>query len=188
MIPPTPGPDPTSRMFGRATPPDGAGSLGPDEWWPTPIDMSFDDVLHAMNPLQHVPGVGMIYRAATGDEIKPPLKILGAGLLGGPLGVLGAALIGMVQELLRLGPDHSRPAVPAGFSMTGSEQQVEPVSPGAAPAGSYLTLATTSPEWLQSPANDSPAQFADEGARGRSTYAAMSDDYRRSLALEKGLA
>ena len=136
-------------MFGWATPPDGAGPLGPDQWWPTPSNITFDDVLHALNPLQHVPGVGMIYRAATGDTIPHPLRILGAGILGGPAGILGAALFGLVSELIQMGPDHSRPPVPAGFAMTGSEAGVEPVTPGTLPTGEYTTLATTQPEFLQ---------------------------------------
>jgi len=38
----------------------------------------FKDVLRALNPLQHVPVVGTIYRAVTGDTIPAPLRILGA--------------------------------------------------------------------------------------------------------------
>ena len=96
MIPPTPGADPSSRFFGQATPPDGAGPLGPDQWWPQPSGITFKDVVHALNPLQHLPGVGMIYRAATGDEIPLPLKVMGAGVLGGPAGMLTSALPGFV--------------------------------------------------------------------------------------------
>lgn len=176
MIPPTPGADPSSRMFGEATPPDGAGPLGPDQWWPTPSGVTFKDVLHALNPLQHLPGVGMIYRAATGDDIPHPLRILGAGILGGPAGMLGSALFGLVTEIVRLGPDHSRSPVPAGFSMTGSEAQVEPVTPGTVTGKDYISLATAEPEFI---ANSEQALLA-EGApqRALTAYATAVNDYR----------
>ena len=53
--------------------------------------MSFHDVLSALNPLQYLPVIGTIYRAATGDLIPEPVRRLGSllvsGLLGGPVGV-----------------------------------------------------------------------------------------------------
>jgi hypothetical protein len=61
--------------------------------------VGFGDVLEALNPLQYVPGVGTIYREATGDSVHPALRIAVAGaasfLLGGPIG-LAAAMIGAV--------------------------------------------------------------------------------------------
>ena len=51
---------------------------------------SFDDFLDVINPLQHLPVVGMVYRAITGDEIKAPAKIAGDALFGGIYGFLGA--------------------------------------------------------------------------------------------------
>jgi hypothetical protein len=52
--------------------------------------LGFDDLLDAINPLQHLPVVGMIYRAVTGDEISAPAKIAGDTLFGGVYGFLGA--------------------------------------------------------------------------------------------------
>ena len=51
---------------------------------------SFDDFLDVINPLQHLPVVGMLYRAVTGDEINAPAKIAGDTLFGGIYGFLGA--------------------------------------------------------------------------------------------------
>ena len=133
MIPPTPGPDPASRVFGYATPPDGAGPIGPDQLWPTPIAITRDEFFRGLNPLHHVPVVGMIYRAITGESIPTPLKIGGAvvasAIAGGPLGALGAVFLGLAEELVRLGPDQSRPALPEGFSVNGSEGGMSPVKP-----------------------------------------------------------
>lgn len=56
----------------------------------------FADLIDIINPLQHIPVVGNIYRAVTGDTINPAARILGGGLFGGPLGFLsgiGSTLI-----------------------------------------------------------------------------------------------
>ena len=52
--------------------------------------LGFDDFLDVINPLQHLPVVGMLYRAITGDEISAPAKIAGDTLFGGIYGFLGA--------------------------------------------------------------------------------------------------
>ena len=108
MIAPPPGPEwsPQHRL-----PSDGAGPIGPDQHWPQPAQTSFGEVLGALNPLQHLPGVGMIYRAVTGETIAPALRIAGAAVVGGPVGLAGAVLMGLVEELFHLGPDTSRPAM-----------------------------------------------------------------------------
>lgn len=184
MISPTPGADAASRLFGTATPPDGAGPLGPDQAWPQPIQLTGAQLRSALNPLQHMPVVGMFYRAATGETLAPPLRILGAGLVGGPAGALGAAFMGLLEELFRMGPDQSRPSVPAGMSATGSEAGVQPVTPGTMAAGSYLTLATTQPEFLQAPAMVAQS----ESARGAAAYMQAGMEYQRAQMVEKGLA
>jgi hypothetical protein len=77
----------------------GAGAVpaAPPEWDASHV--GFRDVLEALNPLQYLPGVGTIYREATGDSVHPALRIAVAGaasfLIGGPIG-LAAAMIGAV--------------------------------------------------------------------------------------------
>lgn len=51
----------------------------------------FDDFLDIINPLQHIPIVGTLYREITGDEIHAPARLAGGALFGGLLGFLGAA-------------------------------------------------------------------------------------------------
>ncbi len=179
MILPTPGPDPASRLFGYATPPDGAGPIGPDQHWPTPIASSREDLVRGLNPLHHVPVVGMIYRAVTGETIPAPMRVLGAGLVGGPLGALGAGFMGIVEALLTMKPDLSRPSVPEGMSATGAEIAMAPVTPGSLSGTAYTTLATSQPEWLGT------TRFA---ARGTEAYATAALEWRRAESLEKGLA
>ncbi|HEX4294412.1 MAG TPA: hypothetical protein VHZ29_09775 [Rhizomicrobium sp.] len=61
-------------------------------------DFSFHDFLDIINPLQHLPVVGTIYRAITGDEIKTPEKIAGDTIYGGPLGALSAVADAIYQQ------------------------------------------------------------------------------------------
>ena len=44
------------------------------------------DFIDIINPLQHIPIVGTLYRNITHDEIKAPSRILGGGLFGGIVG------------------------------------------------------------------------------------------------------
>lgn len=85
--------------------PDRGPELGPEEAIPIPGEITFDEVLEGLNPLHHLPGVGMIYRAATGTEIHPAMRVLGAGITGGPLGMVLAGVmsaIEMTQPLERI--------------------------------------------------------------------------------------
>jgi hypothetical protein len=184
MILPTPGADPASRLFGYATPPDGAGPIGPDQLWPTPITITHDQFVRGLNPLHHLPVVGMIYRAVTGETIPAPMRVLGAGLIGGPLGALGAGFMGILEAIVSMKPDLSRPSVPAGMSETGSEAAMQPVTPGTLEPGAYTTLATATPEWLAGPTMLAAA----EPGRGAAAYQQASAEWQRSMMLEKGMA
>lgn len=59
---------------------------------------SFWDVLDVVNPLQHIPIVNTVYRGITGDEIKTPIKLLGATVIGGPIGFAAAMADSVVAE------------------------------------------------------------------------------------------
>jgi hypothetical protein len=69
---------------------------------PSP-DVSFHDVVHALNPLQYLPGVGTIYRAITGDTLPEPLQAMGSmiagGLIGGPVGAAVSVVGSLVQHV-----------------------------------------------------------------------------------------
>lgn len=62
-------------------------------------DMSFWDVLDIVNPLQHIPVVSSIYRAVTGDQIKPAMQIGGGILFGGVIGGVAAIANAALQEV-----------------------------------------------------------------------------------------
>jgi hypothetical protein len=50
----------------------------------------FDHILDVVNPLQHLPLVGTLYRALTGDKMGPVEKIMGDTLYGGLWGAVSS--------------------------------------------------------------------------------------------------
>ncbi len=59
---------------------------------------TFDDFIDMINPLHHIPLIGSLYRWASGDTISPGSAIIGAGLLGGPIGLIAGAIGAAVTE------------------------------------------------------------------------------------------
>ena len=55
------------------------------------------DFIDIINPLQHIPIVGTLYRNITHDEIKAPSRILGGGLFGGIVGAV-AGLVNTISD------------------------------------------------------------------------------------------
>ncbi len=62
-------------------------------------ELSFGDFLDIINPLQHIPIIGTIYRAITGDEIAAFARIFGGFLFGGPLGFVTATANVIADEV-----------------------------------------------------------------------------------------
>lgn len=60
-------------------------------------DYSFWDFLDMINPLQHIPVINTLYREATGDTIKPEMKLAGGAVLGGVIGFV-ASLADVIFE------------------------------------------------------------------------------------------
>ncbi len=58
---------------------------------------SFGALLDAINPLQHIPVVSTIYRAASGDTIGPAPRIMGGALFGGVIGLITSAADAVVE-------------------------------------------------------------------------------------------
>jgi hypothetical protein len=61
-------------------------------------ELSFWDFLDLINPLQHIPVVNTIYRHMTGDTIKTPVQLIGATVLGGPIGFATAMVDSLIEE------------------------------------------------------------------------------------------
>ncbi len=60
--------------------------------------LTFGDILDVLNPLQHLPIVGSIYRAITGDTISAASKVTGGALFGGLIGFAAAVADTVLQE------------------------------------------------------------------------------------------
>ncbi len=70
---------------------DAGGSSGGDS-------SVFETLLDIVNPLQHLPVVGTIYRAVTGDTLSSGARLIGDTLFGGPIGLASAAVNLAVQH------------------------------------------------------------------------------------------
>ena len=96
---------PATGVFG----PHGADVTGPAAPAPASVslsDISFGDVLQAINPLQYLPVVGTIYRVVTGDVSHPSLRtgvsaVVGM-LTGGPIGLLGSIFGSLAENMFHV--------------------------------------------------------------------------------------
>lgn len=130
-------PPPASEpLLARSTgPADGGPPLGPDEAEPIPGEMTFRQFLEGLNPLHHLPGIGMIYRAATGAEIHPVMRVLGGAAFGGPVGMVVAA-VGAAFEA-------TRPMERLGATLAGRpDPMLAPPLPARAAAAAYARHGT----------------------------------------------
>jgi hypothetical protein len=59
----------------------------------SPDQIGIADLVDVINPLQHLPLIGHVYRELTGDTIKPAARLAGGAAFGGPLGLLGAGVM-----------------------------------------------------------------------------------------------
>ena len=66
-----------------ATPADQKSASSSSDW-----DFSFHNLLDIINPLEHLPIIGTLYRAITGTHIGIPEKIAGDALYGGLWGAV----------------------------------------------------------------------------------------------------
>jgi hypothetical protein len=64
--------------------PQAAPELGHAMW--SHGSFSFKDLVDIVNPLQHLPVVGSVYRYLTGDEPSAGTRVIGDSLYGGPIG------------------------------------------------------------------------------------------------------
>jgi hypothetical protein len=62
---------------------------------------NFRDVLDLINPIQHIPVIGNIYRNLTGDLAAPAIRIAGGALFGGPLGAAFAAANVVMKQVIK---------------------------------------------------------------------------------------
>ena len=66
-------------------------------------EFEFGDVVDIVNPLQHLPVIGTIYRNMTGDKMKGFADIIGGAIFGGPIGAVASTVNVIVKD--RTGKD-----------------------------------------------------------------------------------
>jgi hypothetical protein len=137
-----------------------APSSGPSLW--SHGSFSFKDLLDIVNPLQHLPVIGSIYRYLTGDEPSGGARIVGDALYGGPIG-FG---VGVVSTMLTdsKGEDLGEQALADVFGPRGGDAQPKTqlaqsaTQPSPAGAGAAVTGAATA----GTNARAAPVALADE--------------------------
>jgi len=68
-------------------------------------EASFGDFVDILNPLHHIPVLSTLYRAVSGDEIKPAARAIGSLLYGGPISMVSTGVQLFAQELAGTTPE-----------------------------------------------------------------------------------
>jgi hypothetical protein len=149
---------------------------------------SFGDFLDIVNPLQHLPIVGTLYRAITGDKIGDVEQVAGDGLYGGLMGLgssvanlifkkvtgkdFGDTVLAWAEDAIGMG-DKSPAAVADTVPATPATQTAATQTAPAQPAAAQTAAAQTDPS--QAPATHAslfnaplalpPAQLASAAPR-----------------------
>ena len=141
-------------------------ATAPQETRPSEPDhhISFHDVLSALNPIQYLPVLGTIYRAATGDQIPEPMRRIGSfivsGLLGGPVGAAINVATLAAEKISGIDLDKTGQNVLSGH-LAAAKPAADP-TPTPAPAQA-ASPGPTSPADPLPAAAWSPAQLATYG-------------------------
>lgn len=192
---------------GVADPVRAIGDADPERWQRRRLDdvpqveLTWDDALDIVNPLQHIPLISTLYRAATGDQISGAARIIGGSIYGGPVGFM-AALVNSVAEEVS-GRDLGATALAAlrGDDAVGSTAPEVQVAGAGVAVGSDATDATSEPDQPQPAARPAttaltretpdttthPAPGAAEMMSGRAALEAFVRDRREvGQALRQG--
>jgi|GEM_PF-2233804 len=84
---------------------------------------SFGDIVDMVNPLQHIPLVGSLYREITGDDMRGSSRIIGGAVFGGALGA-ASGLANTISEN-ETGKDISQNAMSAFRGADDNDQNTE---------------------------------------------------------------
>jgi hypothetical protein len=99
--------------------------------------LDFQSLVASLNPLMHVPVIGGIYSAATGERPIPAVRIFVATLLAGPIGLAAAIADSVVEEATgKTMVDQAIAAITPG----GTPEQAAAPAPGRAQSTAPLRL------------------------------------------------
>jgi hypothetical protein len=128
--------------------------------WQDAAGFSFDDLVDMVNPLQHLPLLGSIYRAITGDAIGAVPRAVGGFLFGGPAGF--AASLGSVFVKGATGRDPGEHMIAAILGPGSQETQTAALR--AKPTQEERTNTAAEPTAAPAPAIQGPALQAQSQA------------------------
>lgn len=142
-----------------------APAAQPSHLWKDGKGFGFHDFLDLINPLQHLPIIGSIYRWATGDEPGDVARVAGDTLYGGPIG-LALGLVAAATEDDK-GRDLGERTVAALFG-SGDNSKAPSPAPATATASASPAAPAQNAAWLSAfpnvaktaAATPSPAQVA----------------------------
>ena len=134
----------------------------------------FQHILDVVNPLQHLPVIGTIYRAITGEKLDPVEKIAGDALYGGLWGAVSAVASVAFEAITGKSVEDTVLAWFDGDTKPDTPRAVAANTPAA------QTVAMTIPADADTAALNSAltAKGVDAALAGRAMYA-----YRRSVSL-----
>lgn len=145
----------------------------------------FGDLVDIVNPLQHIPIVSNLYRAVTGDHIRPSSDIIGGAIYGGLAGAAsGLANVIIKHETGKNFMEHAVAMVEGNDASSPSPAPAKPVDEIPATTGISAGNASKSLERLASAENNdlqdlpgSALSFVDLSSRNVKPLAAKPERY-----------
>lgn len=123
-------------------------------------NLTFNDVLDTLNPLQHIPVISDIYRELTGDSISEQARVMGGTLYGGPIGLISSVATAAIAAA-NDGEDLGQQAIAAVF---GSDEEAQTASEKLARVTNDAVPATPDALLRESlKANETTASIAPQG-------------------------
>ena len=177
---------------GTATAP-ATGTAAPSEG-----GITFGDVLDIVNPLQHLPVIGTLYRAITGDQIKTFPKIAGDTLYGGVMGFAGSiadtvfekitghsfgdTVLAEVEDVFGIKTGADAPATGLA-SNAPIDTTATPVASDAPQLTAPAVVADASLETLVVPGQEALVNALHRAGVGRDVAVRATDAYRRTIGV-----
>jgi hypothetical protein len=140
---------------------------------------SFHDLLEIVNPLQHIPLVGTIYRAITGDKPNIFDKAAGDLLYGGPIGFIASLADTVYQKIT--GKDFGS-TILGFFTGSGKTESTDAASTASGTQASRLSAATSGAFPSASPSQSPWTGVASKGVDAATAQQAALA-YQRAITL-----
>jgi hypothetical protein len=158
---------------------------------------TFLDFLDVINPLQHIPVIGTMYREMTGDTMDPGSRVIGGTLFLGPFGTVSALANVMVDDATGkdMGehvlaffddPQPNQPEVSGTgngpVAMTAAPESIDPVTAWALAEISYRQSAAPRPSTRNSTPNTQQAAVSMTETASIAEWARAEVSYRKAAA------